>query len=82
MNETAHAKRSADIHKRNPNASIAKKDSGIRYKCEFCPQVFTMANNRYRHTLTHTGVYRFTCVVCGKGFHRNENLNRHYKTHR
>ena len=78
----SNAKRSANIRKRNPEASSAKKDSGIRYKCEFCPKTFTQTNNRNRHTWTHTGVHRFSRVVCGKGLHRNENLNNHYKTHR
>ena len=56
--------------------------AGVRYKCEYCPKTFTTLSDRKRHISIHTGNYRFSCVVCGKGFNRNYKLNIHYKSHR
>ena len=58
------------------------KHTGARYKCDNCPKTFTTLQDRDRHTSVHTGNYRFSCQVCGKGFNRNDHLNKHYKTHR
>ena len=62
--------------------SGVKKYIGVRYKCEYCPKTFTTVTDRERHTSVHTGVYRFSCHVCGKGFNRNDHLDKHYKLHR
>ena len=67
-------------HEKSKTGST-KKDSGIRYKCEFCPKTYTTIKDRGRHTSVHTGVYKFSCVVCGKGYSRNDKLKNHHKSH-
>ena len=67
-------------HKKS-TTGIAKKDPGIRYKCEYCSKTFTTIKDRERHTSVHTGIYKFSCVVCGKGYSRNDQLKNHHKSH-
>ena len=57
------------------------KHAVVRYKCDFCPKTFTSIVDRERHSSIHTGIYKFSCEICGKGFNRSDKLNNHLSSH-
>ena len=57
------------------------KHAIVRFQCNFCPKTFTSIRDRDRHGSIHTGIYKFSCEICGKGFNRNDQFNKHLSSH-
>ncbi|OQD81508.1 hypothetical protein PENANT_c027G11286 [Penicillium antarcticum] len=55
------------------------------HMCEYpgCPKVFTRAEHRRRHELSHQSRRQYTCAHpgCGKAFHRPDYLTQHMSRH-
>ncbi|KAJ5747394.1 uncharacterized protein N7511_009090 [Penicillium nucicola] len=75
---------------RSPSLSnsnrVSKALKGKRvHMCEHpgCPKVFTRAEHRRRHELSHQSRKQYTCAYpgCGKAFHRSDYLNQHMSRH-
>ena len=72
----------SETRKKGSATASGKKHANIRSQCEYCPKAFTLDTDRERHESVRTGIYKFSCQVCGKGFNRSDKLSLHYKTHR
>ena len=46
-----------------------------------CTKTFSEERGRDLHMSLHTGVYRFTCNVCGKGFNKKARYDKHCNEH-
>ena len=57
------------------------KHAGIQYKCEYCPKVFALSRTRDYHMSVHTGIWRFVCDHCKKGFNKRMVYEKHSQTH-
>ena len=57
------------------------KHRGIKYSCEFCPKTFAKQQSRDYHRSVHTGLYRFKCEVCQKGFNEKLVYEKHVSCH-
>ena len=55
---------------------------GKGYPCEYCGKVFKNVENQKYHVPEHTGVYRFHCDVCQKGYNEKGLFLKHMDTHR
>ena len=53
----------------------------MKHRCEACGKVYTSAAGLYYHMANHTGVYKFTCDICNKGFMQNQKYQAHIKVH-
>ena len=54
---------------------------GKGYPCEYCGKVLKSPQNRQYHESEHTGNYRFTCEICGKGFNEKRVYLKHVALH-
>ncbi|CAG8920931.1 unnamed protein product [Penicillium salamii] len=68
------------------SARVSKAMKGKRvHACEHpgCFKVFTRAEHRRRHELSHEPKKQYTCTYegCGKAFHRADYLNQHLSRH-
>lgn len=53
-----------------------------RYKCAFCPQMFSQSGDLKNHILfIHTAVKPYQCMTCGKGFRTSVKLSKHTQVH-
>ena len=41
---------------------------GLKYQCEYCGKAYSNPVQLKYRIFEHTGVYRFKCDDCGKGF--------------
>ena len=57
------------------------KHRGIQYECEFCSKSFTNQQSRDYHRSVHTGLYRFNCDICEKGFNVKSDYGKHVDCH-
>ena len=57
------------------------KHAGVQYKCEVCSKSFALIRSRDNHMSVHTGVYRFMCIVCTKGYNSKTEYEKHLKIH-
>ena len=69
------------FHDSTAYRSHQNKHDGILYKCGKCASSFSSAQSRDRHMSVHTGVYRFTCNICGGGFNKKYKYDKHCKKH-
>ncbi|KAK4071844.1 transcriptional regulator family: Fungal Specific TF and C2H2 zinc finger [Trichoderma harzianum] len=51
------------------------------YQCGFCKAEYKRADHLVRHVRSHTKQRPFLCLVCGKGFSRQDLLKRHATIH-
>ncbi|KAJ6043644.1 hypothetical protein N7499_006066, partial [Penicillium canescens] len=68
------------------SSRVSKALKGKRvHICEYpgCPKVFTRAEHRRRHELSHQSRKQYTCTYpgCGKAFHRPDYLTQHISRH-
>lgn len=60
----------------------ARKDGKLLYKCSRCKTVFQKRSSTEAHIASvHMDVKRYTCNVCGRGFHRSRDMEEHTRTH-
>lgn len=52
-----------------------------QFKCEHCKKSFTSKFKLVRHKLIHSDRKPFSCVTCGRTFHRKDHLKNHIKIH-
>lgn len=62
---------------RNPSLLAAHVCQGKPVECEACGQVFDSVAARDQHQTATHGDPQFKCEVCGKGFFKQETLNKH-----
>ncbi|XP_044729641.1 zinc finger protein 182-like [Chrysoperla carnea] len=55
--------------------------TGSNYECKKCSKHFRHKYSYLAHTLTHTGVKRFSCKECGSKFYLKQHLIAHSLTH-
>ena len=58
-----------------------KAHEGKGYPCEYCGKVFKSTQNKRYHESEHTGVYRFNCNYCNKGFNIKDCYLKHLTVH-
>ncbi len=61
-------------------ANTAVKDEN-GYVCFKCSKTFKLRNRLKRHLSMHTGLYRFTCPLCGKGSNSTKSVIEHMDGH-
>ena len=54
---------------------------GKGFPCEYCGKVFKKIQSKKYPESEHTGVYRFTCTVCSKGFNDKGVFVKHEARH-
>ena len=66
----------------NFNEHVRSRE-GRGYSCDYCGKIFKCPKNLRYHTPLHTGIYRFACDVCGRGFnvHVKPDFIKHKYTH-
>ncbi len=52
-----------------------------KIQCPKCPKTFTKQRNLKRHSSFHTGLFRFLCNVCQKGFNEKATYTHHMRKH-
>ena len=57
------------------------KHAGVQYKCDYCPKVFMLSRTRDSHVSLHTGIWRFPCNKCDRGFNQRTVYEKHSKMH-
>ena len=57
------------------------KHAGVRYSCNLCSKTFAKTQDRDNHMSVHTGVWRFKCDTCDKGFNEKRVLLKHRELH-
>ena len=50
---------------------------GKGYPCEYCGKVFKTIQAKQYHESEHSGIYRFTCFKCNKGFNHKSKYEQH-----
>ncbi|XP_023317839.1 uncharacterized protein LOC106656500 isoform X1 [Trichogramma pretiosum] len=58
--------------------TVHKKE---RFRCRYCPSVYTFEHNRKRHEERHTSTEWFKCAKCPKKFRTKFFLHRHMRVH-
>ena len=53
-----------------------------RLKCPHCPKMFRIKGNLSTHLKYHLAERPFPCELCGQGFARKQNYQRHMKKHK
>ena len=54
---------------------------GKGYLCDYCGKVFKTIQDKQYHESEHSGVYRFTCAKCNKGFNQKSYCEKHLLGH-
>ena len=54
---------------------------GKGYPCEYCGKVFKSIKAKQYHESEHSGIYRFTCSKCNKGFNHKNKYEQHLLDH-
>ena len=54
---------------------------GLKYHCDYCSKPLLSQKNLRYHLSGHTGQYRFTCNVCGKGYNPKIEYEKHVRSH-
>ena len=54
---------------------------GRGFSCDFCGKVFKSLQMQKYHESEHTGVFRFTCQTCNKGFNIKSLYEKHLSSH-
>ena len=54
---------------------------GRGFPCEFCGKVFSSGQMKQYHESEHTGIYRFSCETCNKGFNAKTQYDKHVASH-
>ena len=57
------------------------KHAGVRYSCNVCSKKFAKTQDRDDHMSVHTGVWRFKCDTCDKGFNEKRLHLKHRESH-
>ena len=57
------------------------KHAGVRYGCNVCSKTFAKTQDRDNHMSIHTGVWRFKCDTCDKGFNEKRLHLKHRESH-
>ena len=57
--------------------SHTRSHAGLKYRCEYCGKGLSSPLQMKYHMSEHTGVYRFNCDDCGKGFNMLSLLEKH-----
>lgn len=83
---TGHYKFYCDICKKGFSDSThynehKRNHEGLKYHCDYCAKPFVTKRAYQYHLSVHTGKYRFTCNICGKGFNDKPDLDKHVKYH-
>jgi len=60
---------------------IPVHSGGKPYKCEQCPQVFTMSEALEQHIRVHTGEWPYKCKQCPQVFTDSGNIQKHIQIH-
>ena len=58
-----------------------RSHEGRGYPCEFCGKVLSSEQRKQYHESTHTGLYRFICDMCDKGFNDKNKYEQHRVEH-
>ncbi len=56
-------------------------DGTCIFECTICDKQYKYKHHLKRHTLLHTGEYKYTCQICGKTFIEVTNYKEHMGTH-
>ena len=55
---------------------------GGRFLCQYCTKQYTSWSGRYKHEKLHTdSAKRIICMICGRGFHYQNELEKHMPVH-
>ena len=55
---------------------------GKGYPCEYCGKMFKKLMRQKYHLSEHTGVYRFFCDICKKGYNEKGPFVKHIDAHK
>ena len=67
---------------RTPKPGGGNKVTFTKFECDICHKLFSGKSGLYYHMVTHTGKYKFTCQMCGRGFMQSLLYNKHLESHR
>ena len=52
------------------------------FKCQQCGRTFTAKASMKRHTVLHSGNFKWCCNICKKGFSQKGNYEQHVRGHK
>ena len=62
--------------------SSGKSPSKGSYKCQRCDKTFTQKGSLNRHSILHSGNFKWYCDICDKGYSQRGNYEQHIRAHK